>query len=378
MALAFAWALPGWTSASGCQARIPRPRGSPRLATIEVVGSVRDIINGVVRPEHAHRILDATAFRTAFLVGSPRGLESMGEMICANGHAFTCSTDPADLHQTLSDTYCWTTGACSRQLAHPYWRLEARHIPCGRVRCTEPSHHLLAFRRPRTLTPACATAGACILPRDAAPSRTLSVGGSEDAQSGGVRGAAPAPRAAWAEVCASAVRASSADGGAVVFCGIVRFSRLSAIQIAAAPIHGESIFDRRDRYYAVPPVELEGASCFVFGAAAATDSVERDIGGAGLGRILYSGATGVAGRHAQAGSAGADDLGSGPAVLHHTHAVRLASGVSTERDISPDGVLGVYHVSGDSEVQWAKLDCFDMDAVVDHEAGLQYVPRACC
>jgi hypothetical protein len=97
--------------ASHSFARTQRPRGSPRLATIEVVGSVRDIINGVVRPEHTHQVLDPTTFRAAFLVGSPRGLESMGEMICVNGHAFTCSTDPANLHQTVSDSYCWTSGA---------------------------------------------------------------------------------------------------------------------------------------------------------------------------------------------------------------------------------------------------------------------------
>jgi hypothetical protein len=156
---------------------------------------------------------------------------------------------------------------------------------------------------------------------------------------------------------------------------MVRFSRHSAIQIAAPPIHGERIFDRLDRYYSVPPVKLEGVCCFVFGAAAAADCVERDVDGSAVGRILYSGATGAAGRHAQAQPAGA---AVGPGVLHHTHAVGLASGVSGERDVSPEGVRGVYHVSGDSEVEWARLDCFDMDAVVEHEAGLQYVPRACC
>jgi len=174
-----------------------------RLTVIEVVGSVRDVIAGIVNDEHTHRVLDATALRAAFLVGSPRGIDSIGEMVCVNGYAYACSTDPADLHATLSDTFCYTTGAC-------------------------------------------------VLPKNAVASHTLRIGQDADAAGGEEAGGG----VAWGDVCASATQASSAAGGAVVYAGFVTFSRLTATQIAVAPVHGENMFEMRERYYSVPPVEL--------------------------------------------------------------------------------------------------------------------------
>jgi len=65
-------------------------------------------------------------------------------------------------------------------------------------------------------------------------------------------------------------------------------------------------------------------------------------------------------------------------VTHHSHALWLAEGVSAEAEILPDQVKTVFHVSESSFVRKASLECFDIEEVVDHVDGLQYVPRACC
>ena len=100
---------------------------------------------------------------------------------------------------------------------------------------------------------------------------------------------------------------------------------------------------------------------------------------------MYAGAAGVAGRDHPAEGGGGGDEGAvaeeavgAPAVTHHSHALWLAEGVWAEGEIIPDGVKGVFHVSGSSVVRRAALECFDIEAVVDHVEGLQYVPCACC
>ena len=177
-------------------------------STIEVVGDVNDVIRGIVPPGCATRRLRADAVRAGFIVGSPRDLESMGEMIMVNGHAFCCSTSANDLHATLSGPAVYTTGACL--------------IPKGAV----PTRRI-------------------------GPLRDLSW--SELCEA----------------VARSSGGGDGSGSRGVVFTGIVHFRVLRAVQISAPPIFGEAIFSNRERYYKVPPEERAVVRCFVMGAASA-------------------------------------------------------------------------------------------------------------
>lgn len=199
-------------------------RGYVLMATIEVVGDVNDVIQGHVRPECATRVLRADAARAGFIVGSPRSLDSMGEMIMVNGHSFCCSTSADDLHTTLSGRAVYTTGACLLpKTAEPTRRVVLRDLSWSEL---------------------CEAA----------------------VESGGGGG--------------------SGSSRGVVFTGIVRFETLRAIQVSAPPIYEESIFSNLERYYRVPPVEQPDKTCFVMGAASAScrGGVERFLyaGGTGI------------------------------------------------------------------------------------------------
>lgn len=211
-----------------------RGRTAISMATIEVVGDVNDVIQGHVPQDCKTRVLRADALRAGFIVGSPRSLDSMGEMIIVNGHSFCCSTGADDLHATLSGPAVYTTGAC-------------------------------------------------VLPKGAQPTRRLVLRDLSWSE--------------LCEAAASSVNDSGGDSAGkstsrgVVFIGMVKFQTLSAVQIAAPPIFEESIFSNRELYYSVPPVERADARCFIMGAASATCS-------GGVERFLYAGGSGIAGRDA--------------------------------------------------------------------------------
>lgn len=220
---------------------LPRGRVSAAvmMTAVEMVGSVDDVIHGVLPAEAEHRVLAADALRSAFIVGSPTSVDDMGEMLTVNGKAYCCSTAP---------------GA-------------AKH----------------ALR----VGDAVFTTGACVLPLHAQADARLDWSA-----------AAEGP-ADWAAVCARAVQA--AGGVAVVLSGFVTFERLVAVQIAEPPIRGEFIFapDVRSRYYSVQPCEVPGARCFVMGAACPVELLAEGARAPELQRMLYAGGAGIAGRDAR-------------------------------------------------------------------------------
>ncbi|KAG8460139.1 hypothetical protein KFE25_014284 [Diacronema lutheri] len=291
---------------------------------IEVVGDIGDVIAGRVPAVCERQVLMADALRCAFIVGSPKGLDSMGEMLAVNGRAYCCSTEPeSGKHSLLVGAGVYTTGAC-------------------------------------------------VLPLGARPDGTLERG--EDT-----------PPTPWGALCREALEA--VDGArAVVLSGFVDFAPLACVQVARSPIHGKSILARRDGDCAVPPRELARARAFVMGAVAPShvldDGAERDAAspterafGAGMRRVLCAGGAGIAGAE-RAGAQPA--LGAVP-LSSYAHGLVLArAGILAEAQVVPDAVRSVVHISAESVVLSAALELFAVSGVVDHVAGLEYVPRACC
>lgn len=223
-----------------------RPRASPVAlgTTIEFVGDVDDVIHGRVRRGSEHQVLVADAVRCAFIIGSTKGLDSMGEMLTVNGNAYCCSTEAgAGKHSLLTGGGIYTTGAC-------------------------------------------------ILPLGAAADRTL------EREAGG----APV---SWGALCAEALAALDGAASGVVLCGFVTFAPLVSVHVSEPPIHGERIFDRPGFYYAVPPLELPRARVFVMGAVARSDALVGGPDAAGMRRVLYPGGAGIAGRECGDGAGAA-------------------------------------------------------------------------
>lgn len=287
---------------------------------IEFVGDVNDVIHGRVQPSCEHQLLAADAVRCAFIVGSTKGLDSMGEMLTVNGNAYCCSTEAgAGKHSLLTGGGIFTTGAC-------------------------------------------------ILPLGARADREL-------------RHASGDPPASWAAICRAALDALGPSVVGAVLCGFVTFAPLVSVQVAEPPIHGEFIFDRPDFYYARPALKLPRARVFVMGAVAPTDLLSNNAAdtsaaineaAVGMRRVLYAGGAGIAGAERSPREGGS------AAVCSHAHGLVLSDEeLSEEREVVPAVVRSVVHISADSMVESACLQLFAVSEVADH-SGLEYVPRACC
>ncbi|MDP1573732.1 MAG: hypothetical protein Q8L78_02185 [Coxiellaceae bacterium] len=150
-----------------------------------VVGSVEDVIAGVVRPDLKTRLLHAKDYQFGFELASPHRLESMGESVIANGMCYTTSTDKNDHYlQTISGETFYTSGIFL--------------VP----KTAESSYHFQPEKHEEGI--------------------------------------------AYYDFCEQ-IHAKA--GGPCLAVALVHFKALEATHIQKAPIHNESIFDHKADYY---------------------------------------------------------------------------------------------------------------------------------
>lgn len=153
--------------------------------TLGVIGSVNDVIEGIVDPMLAKRRYLAEDYRFGFEIGSPHSLQSMGEAVLANGTLFATSTDK-------NNNYLKTISGASFH-----------------------------------------TTGLMLVPHEAKPNYELK----------------PVKRSAglnyysfWNDIYQKIQKPA-------LFAALLRFKHLTATYIQAPPIHQENIFTHKEKYY---------------------------------------------------------------------------------------------------------------------------------
>lgn len=81
------------------------------FANVIVIGSVKDVIAGIVKKELRQQKFDATKYLFGFELASPRSVESFGESVLVNNYCYATSTDPNYYYQkTIYGKTFYTTG----------------------------------------------------------------------------------------------------------------------------------------------------------------------------------------------------------------------------------------------------------------------------
>jgi hypothetical protein len=173
--------------------------------TLGVIGSVNDVIAGVVDPMLAKRRFLAKDYRFGFEIGSPHSLQSLGEAILVNKLLFATSTDKNNNYlKTISGESFYTTGLfVVPHEAKPNYDLQPSNAPLGLNYYTFWRDIYQQIKKP------------------------------------------------------------------VLFAALMRFKPLSATYIQAPPIQKENIFTHKDKYYgSQPPLAVQDCYSFIVGVLA--------------------------------------------------------------------------------------------------------------
>lgn len=168
-------------------------------AHIMAIGSIKDVINGIVPQDLKNRQFQASDYRFGFELASPHSLESMGEAVVANGLCYTTSTDEKYEHfKTISGKTFYSSGLCS--------------IP----KAEKPTHMLMPLHYHAALP--------------------------------------------YQEFCK---QIHQIVGGPCLFASLVRFKKLSATFVQKAPIYHENIFEKKELYYGDFKIEKKDCYFFL-------------------------------------------------------------------------------------------------------------------
>ncbi len=168
------------------------------------IGTVSDVIAGVIPNAFIHQQFNASDFQFGFEMASPNGMLSLGESVLVNGYCYTCSTN------INSPTYLQTIAG-------------------------------------KKFT----TSGIFLIPLKAKPNQTL----NQIIQ----------PSVMLTEIYDALYTAIQRP---FAFAGFFDFAPLHATAIAKPPIHQQNIFKHSKTYYPNPEQHLPKASTFMVGAMA--------------------------------------------------------------------------------------------------------------
>src|SRR3990167_820077 len=152
---------------------------------IVAIGSVNDVINGVVDEHLKNHQFQATDYRFGFELASPHSIESMGEAVVTNGLCFSTSTDEKYEHfKTIFGKSFYSSGICLVSKSE------------------KPTHTLMPLHYHTALP--------------------------------------------YHEFCE---QIHQTVGGPCLFASLVKFKKLSATYVQKAPIYHENIFEHKAEYY---------------------------------------------------------------------------------------------------------------------------------
>lgn len=166
------------------------------------LGTVQDVIKGIVSGQLKHRRFDASDYQSGFEIGSAQNFEALGEAMLVNNRLFSTSTDPK---------------------SHDYG-----HVVSG---------------------PEFVTSGIFLIPKSAKPSFHLSMNTS-----------------CGMNLYDLYARVYQTIKKPLAFSGFIKFSQFHANHIEKAPIEGLNIFEHPKVYYTQPQIKRKGEYGFVIGA----------------------------------------------------------------------------------------------------------------
>lgn len=169
-----------------------------------VIGSVEDVIAGVVRPDLQTRKINASDYRFGFELASPHGLHSMGESVLVNGNCYTTSTDKNDHYlKTISGETFYTSGI----FLVPHAAKSSYHFV--------HTHHKSGIN--------------------------------------------------YQNFCEEIHQTT---GSACLMTAVLHFKHLEATCIQKAPVTGQNIFEHKDLYYDNVKLQFDNCTCFLVAAIA--------------------------------------------------------------------------------------------------------------
>ncbi len=188
------------------------------------IGSVMNVIAGHLPPNLKDKRFQVTPYQYGFLLGSPKGVESLGETVVVNKTCYTTSTDTSapDYYTTIHGPEFVTSGMFL--------------IPAH----AKPSHIVK-------------------LSKDLGPMRASDM---------------------YNELYQSI-------NHPLAFAGLVEISKLHGTAIARAPIASLNIFDHDKEYYSYPPVVSKNVHAFIMGALTDYDQDRYKALNSQLETILY-------------------------------------------------------------------------------------------
>ena len=74
-------------------------KNSDNLINLVTIGSVKDVIAGVIQPALRTHAFDASHYRFGFELASPHSVTSLGEAVLVKDYCYATSTDPEDHYQ---------------------------------------------------------------------------------------------------------------------------------------------------------------------------------------------------------------------------------------------------------------------------------------
>ena len=282
---------------------------------LELIGSVGDVIDGTVREELETKSWDASSFSSGFGAASVAGIEAYGESMVVNGHVFARSTDSE------------SPNFYSTQVASKF------------------------------VSPAL-----ICLPSSAAPAFRLEYRGGKN--SGGGGGGGDGQEGMSLSRFVNDVYYQTRTP--LYFQGRARFLRADVWALSEAPMKGKRLPDHKS-FNRNPGAVLQDCEAFITGVVAMEGGQDspQSMQDVMFQRMFYKAYM----------TSGDDDATNAVAkevletmkkpIFCHAHVLHLREPVREAQEVTPDKVVGVWHLNADSRLELAELEVFPIGGLVD-------------
>ena len=280
---------------------------------LELIGSVGDVLNGTIREELETKSWDASSFSSGFGAASVAGIEAYGESMVVNGHVFARSTDSE------------SPNFYSTQVASKF------------------------------VSPAL-----ICLPSSAAPAFRLEYRGGKNSGGGGGDGQEGMSLSRFVNDVYYQTRTP------LYFQGRARFLRADVWALSEAPMKGKRLPDHKS-FNMNPGAVLQDCEAFITGVVAMEGGQDspQSMQDVMFQRMFYKAYM----------TSGDDDATNAVAkevletmkkpIFCHAHVLHLREPVREAQEVTPDKVVGVWHLNADSRLELAELEVFPIGGLVD-------------